>query len=79
MKLKYIGDPNDPTEPLQDKEAYGYVFEPGEAVEIDENAPAKEGQPSGAEIIRKLMANSHFAEDGKEPVRKKAGRPKRGE
>lgn len=79
MRFKFIGDKNDPNEAFQTKEAFGQTFEPGEFVEIDENAPASEGVPSGAEIIRKLQGNSHFVEEGKETdaPRRKGGRPKK--
>jgi hypothetical protein len=81
MRFKFIGDQNDPNEAFQTKEAFGYVFEPGEFVEIDENAPAQDGIPSGAEIVRKLQGNGHFVEEGKESEteapRRKGGRPRK--
>ncbi len=66
MKFQYIGDPKDPNEPLETKEAFGMTFEPGEAVEVTDEA-----------VIAKLQGNSHFAEEGKEPARKKPGRPRK--
>lgn len=66
MKFVFCGDPNSPNEALETKEAFGLVFEPGEAVEVEDPA-----------IIAKLQGNSHFAEEGKAPERKKPGRPRK--
>jgi hypothetical protein len=66
-KFVYVGDPTQPNEPLETKEAFGLSFEPGEAVEVTD-----------PEIIRKLEGNNHFAEEGKEPAApRKAGRPRK--
>lgn len=66
-RFRYVGDPTQPPEALETKEAFGLSFEPGEAVEVTD-----------PEIIRKLEGNNHFAEEGKEPASpRKAGRPRK--
>lgn len=67
-KFVYIGDQTQENEALEAKEAFGLMFEPGEAVEVTDPA-----------IIAKLEGNSHFAEEGNEPAtgRRKAGRPRK--